>query len=212
MKHSFRCAWFLVMLLLPLMHACGMSAPVHFYALSGDVPEAEVAPSGGPCFSLAVGPITIPAYLDRSGLVTQQGANELAVADFDQWGESLNDGLTRVLMEDLSDSMCIEPIAPVPLPEGIRTDYQVAVQIRRFDGILGKQAWLRGSWTVLDAEGNLVSWKRSNLQKTVHGEDFPSLVAAMSSLALDLSHEIAAELQEIVAKKATKQAGDASEE
>ena len=89
----------------------------------------------------------------------------------------------------------------MPLPEGIRTDYQVAVQVRRFDGKLGGQAWLRANWTVLDADGRLVFWKRSDLEEPVNGSDYGSLAAAMSSLAMGLSREIATELQKIVVDK-----------
>ncbi len=198
MKISFRCSWLPALFLLALLCGCGASAPVHFFALSGGMSGQEAADSEGPCFSLGVGPVDIPAYLDRSSIVTQKGANQMHVADFDQWGEPLGDGLTRVLMENLSDLLCIRPIAAVPLPEGIRTDYQVAVQIRRFDGILGGQAWLRGTWSVLDAEGRLISWKRCRLTEQVGGDDYGSLAAAMSSLAMELSRQIAVELKKVV--------------
>ncbi len=198
MKIPFRCVWLPALFLLATLSGCGTSAPVHFYALSGGIAGQEVADSEGPCFSLGVGPVDIPSYLDRSSIVTQEGPNQMHVADFDQWGEPLADGLTRVLMENLSDLLCIRPIASVPLPEGIRTDYQVAVQIRRFDGLLGGQAWLRATWSVLNAQGRLVSWKRSQLTQQVEGSGYGSLAAALSSLALGLSREIAVELKNIV--------------
>jgi len=48
-----------------------------------------------------VGPVTLPPYLDRSQIVMSDRANELNLAEFDQWAESLQTNFTRVLGENL---------------------------------------------------------------------------------------------------------------
>jgi hypothetical protein len=99
---------------LMLLAACatGTSAPSRFYVLAPlEAPEAEpqLAP-GERCLAIGIGPVEIPAYLDRPQIVTRLSNNELNLAEFDKWAEPLRDNLIRVLAENISSLLCTEPI------------------------------------------------------------------------------------------------------
>ena len=78
--------------------------PTHFYLLpprtSGDT--APPASAGPRDLTLAVGPVTVPPYLDRPQIVTRTSRAKLTLADFEQWAGPLADTTARVLSEDLA--------------------------------------------------------------------------------------------------------------
>lgn len=178
---------------LGLAAGCGKSAPVHFFSLS--VPAAPPVGDTGPCIGLGIGPVDFPAYLDRSQIVTRVGANQMHLAEFDQWIEPLRDNFQRALMENLSGLVCAKPLVGHPWPAGGRPERQVAIQVDRFDGTLGQDAVLRASWTVLDADGKTLAWRTADLRETAGGPDYASLAAAQSRLVSRFAAEVATSLR-----------------
>lgn len=172
-----------------LAAGCGKSAPTHFFSLS--VPAGVPAGDTGPCLALGIGPVDFPAYLDRSQIVTRVGANQMHLAEFDQWIEPLRDNFQRALMENLSGLVCAKPLIGHPWPAGNHPDRQVAIQVDRFDGTLGQEAVLRASWTVLDADGKALAWRTADLREPVGGPDYASLAAAQSRLVSRFARDVA---------------------
>ena len=71
--------------------------------------------------AVGVGPVEFPEYLDRHSVVRRTGANELLVAEFELWGQSLRENFTQVLGQNL------EPISTALLGQferGIDPDKQ----------------------------------------------------------------------------------------
>jgi uncharacterized protein len=188
--------WLLTLLAgsLSLSLGCGKSAPAQFYSLSvapSDKPVAET-----PCIALGIGPVEFPAYLDRSQIVTRIGANQMHLAEFDQWIEPLRDNFQRALMENLSGLVCAKPLVSHPWPTGGHPERQVAIQVDRFDGTLGQEAVLRVNWTVLDADGKALTWRTADLREQASGPDYASLAAAQSRLVARLAVAVAESLRE----------------
>lgn len=180
------------LLALCLLSGCGKSAPTHFYALS----PAEAPPlDGPPCYSVGIGPVEIPAYLDRRDVVTREGGARVKLAEFESWAEPVKDGLARVLAENLSGLVCARPIAVYPWPTGVNPEYQVTVQAQRFDGALKKDVVLRASWSILNGDGELLVWKLFE-SRAPAGDDYASMAASMSDLAATLSRDIAMAIKE----------------
>ena len=76
----------------------GSTPPTQFYLvppITGDT--APPASAGQHDLTVAVGPVTVPPYLDRPQLVTRTSRVKLALADFDQWAGPLADTIARVL-------------------------------------------------------------------------------------------------------------------
>ena len=90
---------------------CASSPPSRFYLLSSlDTPRPEMKPSADErCFSVGIGPVKIPEYLDQPKIVTRGGSNELKLAEFDRWSEGFKGNMTRVLAKNLSNCFVPRP-------------------------------------------------------------------------------------------------------
>src|SRR5262245_59454821 len=89
-----------VVLLSLAVGSCGNTQPTRFYVLRAIADQPAAVPAKG--IAIGIGPITLPQYLNRPQIVTRVSGNQLAVAEFDQWGGDLNDNVTRALATNLS--------------------------------------------------------------------------------------------------------------
>ncbi|WP_428560539.1 MAG: PqiC family protein [Solidesulfovibrio sp. DCME] len=179
-----------------LLAGCGKSAPTHFYSLSSaPAAQKDQAPSG-PCLSVGVGPVDFPAYLDRSQIVTRTGANRMQLAEFDQWIETPRENFQRILTENLAGLVCAKPLVTYPWPTGGHPDRQVVIQVARFDGVLGQDAVLRASWSVLDTDGKNLAWRSNEYRQAAGGPDYDSLAAAQSRLVEQFAKDVADSLRQ----------------
>jgi uncharacterized lipoprotein YmbA len=179
---------------LPLLAGCGKSAPTHFYSLSAPPPKTAEAPAG-PCLSLGIGPVDFPAYLDRSQIVTRLGQNQMHLADFEQWIEPLRENFQRALTDNLAALVCAKPLVTYPWPAGGHPDRQVVIQVASFDGSLGQEAWLKASWSVLDADGKSLTWRTAEYHEAAAGLDYAALAAAQSRLVEKFAKDVAESLR-----------------
>lgn len=66
---------------------------------------AATATSGSesrPSLALVVMPVSIPDFLKRSNVVLRKSADELEVSAFDRWAEPVENGIARVVAENLT--------------------------------------------------------------------------------------------------------------
>jgi len=144
------------------------------------------------CFAIGIGPIRIPDYLDRPQIVTRRASGEIALAEFDRWGEPMKDNLTRALAKNLSILLCTNTIAFFPWRGGIPIDYRIEMEVLRLDGSLGGNISLEAWWMVLSGNGKrMLLAKKSNFTEAAGGKDYQSLVAAQGRALGHLSREIA---------------------
>jgi uncharacterized protein len=180
--------------LLAAQFGCASSPPTRFYLLSSpDTLSPETKPSAGErCLSIGIGPIRIPDYLDQPRIVTREAQNEIALAEFDRWGEPMKDNLTRLLAKHLSTLLCTETIAFFPWRGGIPIDYRVEMEVLRLDGSLGGNVSLEAWWMVLSGDGKKMLFsKKSSFTEAVGGKDYKSLASSESRALGHLSREIA---------------------
>jgi uncharacterized lipoprotein YmbA len=180
--------------LLAVQFGCASSPPTRFYLLSSqDTIGPKTKPSAEErCFSIGIGPIRIPDYLDQPRIVTREAQNEIALGEFDRWGEPMKDNLTRVLAKHLSTLLCTKTIAFFPWRGGIPIDYRVEMEVLRLDGSLGGNVSLEAWWMVLSGDGKRMLFsKKSSFTEAVGGKDYKSLVSAQSRTVDRLGAEIA---------------------
>src|SRR5262245_63349391 len=113
MKTFNRCALLaLVLATAALAAGClGGSAPTRFYVLA---PVDGAAVAGERPLAIGIGPVSVAGYLDRPQIVTRPAADKIDLGEFDQWGEPLRDGITRVLAEDLARQLPGAKISTFP--------------------------------------------------------------------------------------------------
>ena len=147
--------------------------------------------------SVGVGPVEFPEYLDRANVVRRTSSNELHVAQFELWGQSLRQNFTQVLGQNLES--LVPGLAAVSFPwKGPEQNlaYRLVVQVDRFDAGPDDHVALDAAWAL--HRGAATGWLaggRTALSVPVQGEGYSAIVAAMSQAVAALSREIAPHLE-----------------
>ncbi len=168
--------------------SCGSSQ--EFFQLSATAAASTSSPSGS---SIAVGPISLPNYVDRSELVFQDGANEFQVPSNASWVGSLPENVSRVLAEDLGRILHSSRVR-TSLESGVTPRYQIAVDVRQFHGISGQEAILDVSWRVQSGGGGVLLRQSGIFHEPIVGDGYAPVVAAQSRLLEQLAAAIAQSL------------------
>jgi len=178
--------------------SCADSQPTRFYTLAA-LPDAppEAMPALPSDLSVGVGPVTLPPYLDRPQLVTRAGSNRMVLADFDSWAEPLQGLFARVLAENLSLLLGTDDVLSLPLLRAIRLDYQVEVDVTRFDVDTSGNANLDARWWVFGRDGErLLRSGRSTITEPTEVGDYTAAAGALSRALGAMSTEIAEAIAE----------------
>ena len=169
--------------------------PSRFFTLTAfSQAEAVVAKDernpGG--VSLGIGPIKLPGYLDRQEIVTRTGQNRFDVSEYDRWAEPLDENFTRVLTQNLSALLRPERISSYPWPVDKKPNYQVEIEVLRFEANAKQEIQLSARWAVIDdickEASNL---NKSHLSRPAKEKSTDASVSALSETVADLSREIA---------------------
>ena len=182
----------------------GASAPTNFYMLSSLSPtqagKSAAISEGRICIGLAT--VVIPEYLNRNEIVVNLDNTVYQLAEFNQWAEPLNDNMTRVLAENLTNLLQDDSITVyLSSDSSIIADYRLEVDVLRLDGNLGSQAALVVQWALLEAEEDeLILMRRSEYQEPAADNTYKGLVLAKSRTIETLSRDIAAAIKKTLAK------------
>ena len=170
---------------------CSASQPTQFYTLSGTDAVSEVSTEKP--MRLGVGPVYLPAYLDRPQVVTRSGANRMNVSEFDQWAEPLETTFQRVLTENLSYRLDTDRIATLPARRNVSLDRQVEVEVTRFDADETGRVMLDARWRIFDGRGDRLLHRGRSLteERVASAGDYEQIAAAMSRCLGVMSGEIA---------------------
>ena len=170
----------------------GSQAPRHWMLapIEGTRPVSEIERAVG------VGPVVFPAYLDGRSVVRRTGTNELHVASFELWGQSLQENFTQVLSRNLEN--LVPGIVALSFPwKGPHRDleFRLVLEVGRFDAGPDDQVALDAIWTLYRGESAAwVAGGRAVIRVPVEGEGYPAIVAGMSQALGALSREIAPHL------------------
>lgn len=104
--------------------------------------------------------------------------------------------LSRTLAENLSRMLPTDRTRIHPWPRSTRLDYQVTVEVLRFDADAGGTVILVSGWEVIRTDdGTVVDRNRTIYTETAGTFDYPAIVAAQSRAVQRLSSGIAATLR-----------------
>ncbi len=183
-----------------LLAGCAETSPTRFYTLSdmGGSP-AVAARAAANRLAIAVGPVNLPEYLDRPQVVRRSGPNTFDVAGFDSWGEPLEDMFPRIVAQNLSTLLATDRVFVIPRRRLPTVDYQVEIEVLRFDANVGGDAVLEARWEVFDGEGKQLLLDKTTVSEPVLapvvGESYEPVVAAMSAVVAEFSRQIAQTIQ-----------------
>ena len=170
-----------------LAAGCGTSPPARFYTLS---PTAAPAAAPSDVF-VAVGPVTIPAVVDRPEIVVNLGPNELRMDDFNRWAAPLQDSIARTIAENLVVMLGSPRV--ILFPQQLATDpqYRVAVEIRTFESVPGTAIRMDAVWTLRRTKDGKTETGRTSVRESVADGSYDALAAAHSRAVARLSQDIA---------------------
>lgn len=171
----------------------GRGAETRFYVLA-PVPGATAPIADGRPMTIGIGPVRLPGYVDRGPIVTRRGAEQIDLGELDRWGEPLADAVPRILTENLATLMPAERFAQFPWMGSRPIQYQVVIDVTRFDGPLGGAVVLESRWRIIGPERKDLGERRFATSEPAGAATYSAQVAAMSRALGALSRDIAAGL------------------
>jgi uncharacterized lipoprotein YmbA len=129
---------------------------------------------------------------------------KLDLGEFDQWAASLQDGVVRVLAENLSLLIPTDRVVLHPWPRQTAVDYQVTVEVTQFDKTMGGEVVLAARWSLAAADGPELLMRKARYSAPAGGQDYEATVTAMSRTLEALSRDIAAALLTIARQAPTR--------
>jgi hypothetical protein len=191
------CGLVVGLLMVGLLTGCtGTTPPAVYYTLSPmEAAPSTVASGAATNLAVGIGPVKFPDELDRASIVTRSGSNRLEVNEFSRWGGSLEKNVIRVMEENLALLLKTDQVMARPWERYFQPDVRLAMDVRQFDGRLGKHALLNVTWMLVgpDSDTPLVV-RRTTIQEAVTEDSFDALVEAQSRALERLCQEIAGSL------------------
>jgi len=193
---------FVIMLMLAtlLLGACGSTPPSHFYLLTPMVTVPETGDSrtgdnsGG--VGVGIGPLRFPDYLARDTIVRHESDSRVAIAETQRWAEPLEYNFSRVLAENLSRLLQSGKVLRYPWAAWRKPDYQLVMDVMRFEANGNGEVELVVQWVLLDGENKEPLLEKHSRFVQPAAEDFDSIVSAHSQALAAFSQEVAAVIRQ----------------
>ncbi|MBF0096052.1 MAG: membrane integrity-associated transporter subunit PqiC [Magnetococcales bacterium] len=196
----FRPALWVVLLL--LSGCVTGSPPVRYYLLTPKPALGTIKTATGqtPLLQqplLVIEPVELPPYLNRAHIVTRSSSNHLQLAQFEQWGDTLRDNISRVLLENLSNQLEGIRVSPPTALLQERPSYRLASQIGQFELGPDNRVTLQARWRLLDSQNSktVLSEQSRFMSEPLNPSDHDGLAASMSDLLYRWSQEMASVVQ-----------------
>ena len=171
-----------------------------FHSAENPNPPEPVMVLGDERVGMGVGPIKLSQVLDRPQIILRTSHNEIRVADLDRWAAPLNELITNVMVDNLSALLSTGSILKFPWKTTLPIDYQIILEITRFDGMPGGNVDLRARWGILNNRDVLANSK-TVLTEPINGDTIADMVSALSRLIGKLCYELAVEIKKLEEKK-----------
>src|SRR5262249_39363418 len=140
-----------------------------------------------------VGPVSVPASVDRPEFVVQVAPNRVEIDEFDRWAGPLGESIARTVAGDLAVLLGSD-VAPAPFANFDPT-YRVTIDVQRFESVRGESALVGRVGAGRAAAGGATRTGRTVAREAVRGEGYEGLAAAHSLALAALSADIAAAIR-----------------
>jgi uncharacterized lipoprotein YmbA len=167
------------------------STPARFYTLSSTAAVGSAAPMRA---TVLVGPVSIPAAVDRPQFVVQVAPNRVEIDEFNRWAAPLQDGIARVVADDLAVLLGTPDVAIAPMATFDAT-HRVALDVQRLDTLAGEAVVVDTVWTVRRTKDGKTVAGRTNAREAAAGAGFDALASAQSRALGRVSADVAAAIR-----------------
>ncbi len=191
MKRAAQCAIAVV-----LLAGCASQPAATRYYLLEPTLAAPVVPADNPVSELAVGPVTVSAYLDQPQIVTRNGAEVILLRENDRWASPLVDGVRELILRRLRNRLPQSSVSLFPgAAEPARSARRIAIDILRLDGAVGGAVRIVAQWRLFDpATRTWGATREFSDSSRAAGTTIRDLVAAQGTLLETFADVIAESL------------------
>jgi uncharacterized lipoprotein YmbA len=199
MMHRFYLTLVTLLVCALLFSACtGKSPKADFYSL-GAIHTSGPADALSREITVAVGPVSIPAELDRKQIVTRDAGNRVKLAELHRWAGPLQDNITFVLAANLAALLKTERVAPYNRENLFPFTHHVVFSVNRFDGWPTGEVLLDVTWSIKKSGvSDPLIVQRSEIREPVATPNYAGLVAAQSKALAEISSRIADAIKQLV--------------
>jgi len=176
----------------------GKSPKSDFYTL-GATPASGPTATLSQDLAIAVGPVTIPAELDRKQIVTRDAGNRIIVAELSRWAEPLQDNIAAVLTANLAARLATSKVAPHNRESLFPFTHHVVLNINLVDGDPQSEVLLDATWSIKKTGVSApLLVKHTKIREPVKTPDYAGLVAAQSKTLAEIRTLIADAIKALV--------------
>ncbi len=170
----------------------GCATPrANFYTLN-----SAAKPVGtGADYSVAVGPVSVPAAVDRQQIVVRLAPNQVHIDELHRWASPLPDAIAQVVAENLAAMLGTPHVAVYSRPTAVGARYRVLIDVLRFESAPGEEATLDAVWTVRGTKDGSTRSGRTTVSEPVTNGEYATLAAAHSRSLGRLSADLAGAIQ-----------------
>ena len=173
--------------LVAIAAGCASTPASRFYTLSAAGGQAAASSN----LSVVVGPVSVPAVVDRPQIVVNLGPNEVRLEEFNRWAAPLQNTIARVVAENLVVMLGTRRVVLSAQGPGMDADYRAAIDVQTFESAPGKLAMLDAVWSVRQTKDGKAATGRTTVRETVQDTGYDALAAAHSRAVARLSQDIA---------------------
>lgn len=170
------------------------STPTRYYMLDtlNMRNESIQEPADMSAKTISLKPVELPSYVDQIRIVRRTGSNTLAVSPHDQWNEPLDTGVRRVIASNLTHLLPNTKVEYAPLPRDVNAEYELSIEISRFDATADGAVLLEGEWSLVGTTDSGFDRQQSfHFRMPSQGDSHADIAANMSNALAALSRDIA---------------------
>ncbi|MGH8595555.1 MAG: PqiC family protein, partial [Gammaproteobacteria bacterium] len=174
------------------LSACATPRQTQFYTLLQAPPPRLQLDSQS---IVMIGPVTLPAQVDRPQMVISRDAHELRVLEHQRWAAPLKLEIPRLIGERIEAALGLRVII-YPETTPVPPRFKLNLTVQRFESTPGAQVTVAVTWDIKTVAGNRVeSGQRIELEPVV-GADYGALASAharaLSRIGDGIANSIAA--------------------
>lgn len=180
-------------LLCTLLAGCvGNHSPApSYYLLTAPSPAHNAAAAD---FAIGVGPVRVAPFLARTDITVHAGGSAMQLRERERWGEPLEQGVQRVLLQNLHALTGAET-RNFPWRQSGAPRFAVRIDVIDLDRLGDGTALLEVSWLLEDLQSaTVLETRQQRLTVDTASADTSALASAYSDLFAQLAAQIAAKL------------------
>lgn len=190
--------WLASLFISALLPACISTPPTQFYVLEPLSEPASASPASEKNRRIGIGPVSIPALLERKQIVTRLPDNSVKIAEFHQWAAPLKDNVAQVLTHNLAALQTGDLIRAYPWSAYGAVDYRLIIDIVRLDTRQDQSVNLEANWAIMNEKDHtLLSNGRSKIERPLNDPSYPATVKALNQILGELSRQLSLALGKI---------------